>query len=211
VDRAITNMTRILKLEQKYQVKSTLYIRAFCPFYSDKDIKVLASSRWCADIGLHGEFVRNARRFGSERSAAKAEKEHLERITGRPVAGVCMHGGELAPNATTNTLDAIEKAGFVYDTTPSMGYYFPARPAVNGQFRQVYQLYHAFGDIKVPPGHNYPRDFYEMTMEKMDRVHEQNGVFVLLLHPEYFGLLAYLIHPKNLARLARFFWDSLTQ
>jgi hypothetical protein len=89
-----------------------------------------------------------------------------------------------------------------------MGYYFPARPAENGQFRQVYQLYHAFGDIKVPPGHNYPRDFYEMTIEKMDRVHEQNGVFVLLLHPEYFGFLAYLLHPKNLARLVKFFWNS---
>jgi len=43
--------------------------------------------------------------------------------------------------------------------------------------------------IKVPPGRNYPRDFYKMTMEKMDRVYEQNGIFVLLLHPEYFGFL----------------------
>ena len=207
VDRAITNMTRIWKLEQKYGVTSTTYLRAFCPFYSDEEIRALASSAWCTEIGLHGEFARNSQRYGDEFSAARAEKEHLERLTGRPIIGLCMHGGELTSNVSKDTLDVVEGAGFLYDTTSRMHYYFPARPAVNGRLRNVYQLNHAFGDIKVPPGRNYDRDFYERTMEKMDEVYEQNGVFVLTLHPVYFGFFLYLLHPKNLSRLVRFFWN----
>jgi peptidoglycan/xylan/chitin deacetylase (PgdA/CDA1 family) len=205
VDRAITNLARVRALEQKYGVTSTLYLRAFCPFYSDRDIKALASSGWCTEIGLHGEFVRNARRYGDEFSAARAEKEHLEKLIERPVTGLCMHGGELASNVSENTWDVIERAGFLYDTTSGKDYYFPYRPTVNGQ---VYRLHRAFDDIKVPPGRNYARDFYEKVMEKMDKVYKQNGVFVLTLHPVYFGFSSYLFRPKNFARLARFFWSS---
>jgi len=208
VDRAITNVARIRKLEQKYGVTSTIYLRAFCPFYSDKDIKTLASSAWCTEIGLHGEFARNSRRYGDEFSAAKAEKEHLERLTGQPIIGLCMHGGELTSNVSKDTLDVVEGAGFLYDTTSRMHYYFPARPAANGRLRSVYQLNHAFGDIKVPPGRNYDREFCDKVVEKMDEVYEQNGVFVLTLHPVYFGFFLHLLHPKNFARLVRFFWHG---
>jgi len=209
VDRAITNVARIQKLERKYGVTSTTYLRAFCPFYSDKDIKTLASSAWCTEIGLHGEFVRHSQRYDDEFSAARAEKEHLEMLIGyQPVIGLCMHGGELTSSVSESTLDAAEKAGFLYDTTTGMHYYFPFRPVVNGRMRNIYQLNHAFGDIKVPPGHNYARDFYERTMEKMDEVYEQNGVFVLTLHPVYFGFFSYLSHLNNFAKLVKFFWNG---
>jgi hypothetical protein len=213
VDRAITNVARIRRLEQKYGVTSTIYLRAFCPFYSDGDIRVLASSGQCTEIGLHGEFIRNSRRYGDESSAARAEKEHLERLIGRPVIGLCMHGGELTPDYTSeDTPEAVERAGFLYDTTSGMmDYYLPLRPTVSGRLGSVYQLYHALGDVRVPPAHNYARDFYEKVMEKMGKVYKQNGVFVLILHPVYFGFFAYLFHPKNFARLARFFWNSLKQ
>jgi hypothetical protein len=207
VDRAITNVARIRRLEQKYGVKSTLYLRAFCPFYSDEDIQALASSAWCTEIGLHGEFARNARRYGGERSAAKAEKEHLEGLIGRPVIGLCMHGGELNSNVSEDTLEIVEKVGFLYDTTPGMGYYLPYRPVVDGQIGRTYGLNHAFGDIKVPSGQNYEREFYRKVLEKMAEVCERNGIFVLILHPVYFGFLPYLVHPKNLVRLVEFFWN----
>lgn len=208
VDRAITNMARIRELEQKYGVTSTLYLRASCPFYSDRDIKTLASSAWCTEIGLHGEFVRHSQRYGDESSAAKAEKKHLERLVGRPVIGLCMHGGELTSNVSEDTLDAVERAGFLYDTTSGMHYYFPARPAVNGRMRNVYQLNHTFGDIRVSPGRHYARDFHEEVIEEMDEVYEKNGVFVLLLHPIYFDFFSYFFHPKNFAGLVRFLWNG---
>lgn len=210
VDRAINSVARVRRLEQKYGVTSTTYLRAFCPFYSDRDIRALASSGWCTEIGLHGEFVPDSRRFGDEYSAAKAEKEHLERLVGRPVVGLCMHGGELISDyCSEDTPEAVERAGFLYDTTSGMGYYFPARPVLNGRMGSVYRLCHAFGDIKVPPRRHYVRDFYEKVMGRMDKVYEQNGVFVLVLHPVYFGFFAYLFQFKNLVRLARFFWTSL--
>jgi len=207
VDRAITNVARIRKLEQKYGVTSTLYLRAFCPFYSDRDVRALASSAWCTDIGLHGEFARSARRYGDEFSAARAEKEHLEGLIERPVIGLCMHGGELTCNVSKDTLDAAERAGFLYDTTSRMGYYLPYRPSVSGQMGRAYRLNHAFGDIKVPPGRNYRQEFHDKVLEKMDKVYNQNGVFVLTLHPVYFGFFSYFLHPRNFARLVGFFWN----
>jgi len=211
VDRAITNLARIRKLEQKYEVTSTLYIRAFCPFYSDKDVQALASSPWCSEIGLHGEFVRNSQRYGDEFSAARAEKEHLEKLIGRPVTGVCLHGGELTSNLSDDTLDALERAGFLYDTTTGLRYHFPVRTLVNGRMRNVYCLKHVFGDNKVPPTRDYARNFYEKVMEKMDKVHEQNGVFVLILHPVYFGFFSYLLRPKNFTMIVKFFWNNFKQ
>ena len=205
VDRAITNVARIRRLEQRYGVRSTVYLRAFCPFYSERDIKALASSEAHTELGLHGEFVRNARRYGDEFSAARAEKEHLERLIGRPVLGLCLHGGERASNYSENTQAAVESAGFLYDTTSRMGYYFPYRPVLNGRLGRAYRLNHAFGDIKVIPGHNYEREFYSRVLKKMDEIYAQNGVFVLTLHPIYFGFFSYLSHPKNLTRLIRFF------
>jgi hypothetical protein len=209
VDRAITNVARVRRLEQRYGVISTLYLRVFCPFYSDRDIRALARSAWVTEIGLHGEFVRNAGRYGDEFAAARAEKEQLERLIGRPVVGLCMHGGELTLNVSENTLDAVEQAGFLYDTTSRMGYYLPYRPIVNGRMGNCYRLNHAFGDIKVSPGRNYAREFYEQAAEQMDRVYEQNGVFVLTLHPVYFGFSSYLLRPRNIGRLVRFFWDRV--
>lgn len=211
VDRAITNLSRIRALEQKYGVTSTLYLRAFSPFYSDRNIKALASSAWCTEIGLHGEFARNSRQYGDEFSAAGAEKQHLERLVGRPVVGVCMHGGEMTSNVNKHTTDVLEKTGFLYDTTPGMSYYLPFRPIKNGEVRDIYLLNHVFGDIKVPSSRHYTRDFYEKVMEKMNKVYEHNGVFVLTLHPVYFNFFAYLFHPRNFARLVRFFWDSFNQ
>lgn len=203
VDRAITNVARIRKLEQKYGVMSTLYLRAFCPFYSDRDIKALVSAAWCTEIGLHGEFVRNSRRYGDEFAAARAEKEYLEQLVGRPIMGLCMHGGEQTNNVSENTLDAAEEAGFLYDTTRGVAYYLPDRTALNGRQRGIYRLQHAFGDRKVPPIRDYKREFYNKVMAKMDEVYKQNGVFVLTLHPEYFGLFSYLSRPRNSARLVR--------
>jgi hypothetical protein len=120
-----------------------------------------------------------------------------------------MHGGELTLNVSENTLDAVEQAGFLYDTTSRMGYYLPYRPIVNGRMGNCYRLNHAFGDIKVSPGRNYAREFYEQAAEQMDRVYEQNGVFVLTLHPVYFGFSSYLLRPRNIGRLVRFFWDRV--
>ena len=211
VDRAITNLSRIRALEQKYGATSTLYLRAFCPFYDDDAIKALASADWCSEIGLHGEFMRNARQYGDESLAAKAEKEYLERLIGRPIMGVCMHGGELTLNVSVNTLTAIDSAGFLYDTTSGMGFYLPSRPMVHGQLGRAYRLNHGFSDIKAPAGPNYARDFYEQVMEKMEEVYEQHGIFVLMLHPVYFGFFSYLCHPKNFTKLAKFFWNYRTK
>ncbi len=205
VDRAITNLPRIRRLEQRYGVESTLYIRTFCPFYTGRDIQELARSPWCAEIALHGEFVTNARRFGSECAAAKAEKEHLEQLIDRPVLGVGMHGGELTRNASAHTNAAIHDAGLLYDTTPRpLDYYFPFRKVIGGHFNQSYGLAHALSDVEMPVSLRYGQRFYSAVVAMMEEIYHANGVFVLMLHPIYFGFFRYLSRPQNLFRLIRY-------
>jgi hypothetical protein len=205
VDRAITNLAHIRAIEQKYNVPSTLYLRAFCPFYMDRDVKELVSKPWCSEIVLHGEFVTNARKYGDELNAAHMEKRHLEQLIGRPVLGVGMHGGELTNNRSKNTDKVIDDAGFLYDTTPRPAQDFlPSRKAVNGHLGQAYTLSHALGDIEIPANRNYAQQLYERTVAKMDEIYQKNGIFVFMLHPAYFGFFAYLSKPKNWIPLLKF-------
>ncbi len=234
IDRAITNLAHIRALERKYDVTSTLYIRVFCPFYTDEAIKELASMPWCSELALHGEFVTHARRYGNEIKAAEKEKAHLESLTGRSILGVAMHGGELTYNRSNNTETAIERAGLLYDTTlgPTT-YYFPFKKVVKGQANTSYIFPHALSDIvllpfkpsrkivngKVHKSYNlvdiissislssirrYNQEFFEKTIEKMDEIHEQNGIFVMTLHPSYFGFFSYLSRPRNWIPLVKF-------
>lgn len=204
VDRAITNLKLIRELELRYGVSSTLYLRAFCPFYGEPAIKHLASQPWCSEIGLHGEFVTTAQRTGDQFSAAVAEKTRLEQWVGRPVLGVCMHGGELTSNTTPETSAVVEAAGLLYDTTQNMHYFFPFRKLVDGRLSRSYTLVHPTGDIKMPITRHYNQRFYQTIVTTMDEIYQQNGVFVLMLHPVYFGFGRYLMNPANWKYLLRF-------
>lgn len=205
VDRAITNMAHIRALENKYNVNSTLYIRAFCPFYTDEAVAELAASSWCSELVVHGEFVTYARKYGSEAKAAVAERQHLIAVTGHPILGVGMHGGELTNNRTENTNSAVQDAGFLYDTTPRPAKDFlPSRKLIDGKLSDAFTLSHALGDIEIEANRNYGRAFYDRTMAKMDEIYEKNGVFVLMLHPVYFGFFTYLSRLRNWSPLLKF-------
>ena len=199
VDRAITNLHRIRELEQRYGTTSTLYVRAFCPFYSRRRVKSLARKEWCSEIGLHGEFVRNAAVFGDEIRAAQAERAEVEALTGRSIRGVCMHGGEGMGRGkcTANTTTATDRAGLLYDTTTARPAFFPSRRLVDGVLGSTFALGHTFCDIYAAPDRRYGKELYEGALEAMNRIYAHNGVFVLQLHPVYFGFLRYLLHPIN--------------
>lgn len=205
VDRAITNLAYVRGLEVRYGASSTLYVRAFGLFYGDKEIKEVTASPWCPEIALHGEFATNARQYGDEFKAACAEKAHLEELVGHPVIGVSMHGGELTNNRSENTADVIQKAQFLYDTTPASQDCFPYRPLVREQLSNSYCLVHNLGDISITANREYRREFYEQVIAKMDEIYAQNGVFVLMLHPIYFGFWAYLSQPRNWIPFVRLF------
>jgi hypothetical protein len=240
VDRAITNVPRIRALEQRYGASSTWYIRPFGPFYADRAIQRLAAASWCSELALHGEFLTNARRFSDEYGAACAEKEHLESLAHRPVQGISMHGGELTTNRSSNTDAAMVNAGFVYDTTPSSGdYNFPFKKMVAGRLVNTYNLPCILSDIRLSPfssqqkilndkivsyypalgreqlsawlARNQNELMYEQIATKMDEIYSRHGVFVLLLHPVYFGFFAYLSHPTNWRYLAKYLATYTTQ
>ncbi|MCB0208638.1 MAG: hypothetical protein KDJ52_04895 [Anaerolineae bacterium] len=204
VDRAITNLGHIRQLEKKYNVESTLYLRAFCPFYNEDAIRALAEAPWCSEIGLHGEFVTHARQYGGEFHAAAVEKLRLERLTGRRVTGVCMHGGELTQNKSQQTARIVDETEFAYDTSMTFPYYFPFREIINGRPSRSYLLCHTVSDIAIPANFSYGQALYDQAVSKMDEIYENHGVFVFMQHPVYFGFLTYLREMKNWKPLAKF-------
>jgi hypothetical protein len=206
VDRAITTMLHIWGLEKRYGVTSTAYVRPFCPFYAEEDIRCLAGQSRKHEIALHGEFVHHANEFGSERAAAQVEKARLEAIIGRPVTGVSLHGGELFANAHQRIWPIIEETGFVYDTAHGpLPYYLPYRLlTADGSLEKTYRLRYHFRDIGVSRDGDFEANFYNDAMRVLDEVRDHGGVMVLLLHPEYYGFRSYLARPGNLFRLFRF-------
>ena len=241
VDRAISNLPAIRALEEKYDVSSTLYIRAWCPFYSEQAVKELVSNPWCSEIALHGEFITHADQFGGEVAAAVGEKEYLEQLSARSVTGVAMHGGELTLNKSERTDEGTQAAQFLYDTTVGpTRYYFPFKKIVHGQISPVYNFPHAMSDVSLfpfrpdkvtvngkthrthslsktlgylnePTVRQYGRLFYETAVQVMQTIYGQNGVFVLTMHPSYFGFFSYLTRPKNWPPLLKFSLGYLKQ
>jgi hypothetical protein len=198
VDRALNNLSYIRSIENQYNTKSTIYIRSFCPFYTENEITKEVSKNKFSEVAVHGEFITNAQKFGDEYKAASAEKHQLEKITGKKILGVGMHGGELNYNRSQNTNDAIRKAGFLYDTTiRPMNDFLPSKKIINGKLSPCYTLSHALSDIEIPVSQNYRSVFYKTTINKMNEIYKKNGVFVLMLHPVYFGFFSYICKPKN--------------
>lgn len=206
VDRAITNMPMIWALERKYGATSTAHLRAFGPFYGRREIQALVNLPQCTELALHGEFVGNAARYGGQLPAALAEREYLERITGTAIQGVSMHGGELVRNRTQASRDIIESAGFLYDTSLGASpYYFPFRRLTqNGQLEKTYRLRVNFRDIGISPDEHYAENFYKEAMRQIEFVSQQNGILVMMMHPEYFGFFTYLFRPTNLINFLKF-------
>jgi hypothetical protein len=205
VDRAITIMPKILRLEQEYGATSTMYVRVCQPFYGDKEIQQLASSLSDVEIGLHAEFDTHAQLHGSQIAAAHADTAHLARILGRPVEGVSNHGGELSENPTESYWRTLESCGFLWAIWSNAArYYYPLRWLKDdGQLSTTFRLNCQVKDITVPQD-SFAEAFYETAMRKLQEASERGGVLVLMFHPVYFALSRYLLNPKNLARLIRF-------
>lgn len=212
VDRAITNLPKILQLEQRFGASSSVYVRVSHPFYQDKDIQMLASVSPLVDIALHAELASHARHHSSELVTAQTDKAHLERVVDRPVSGVSIHGGELIRNSGRTTWRAIEGCAFLYGKSHRcLPYYFPCRRLnERGQLGTTYSLYCQFRDLDLAHT-DYARAFYKEAMRSLERVLQHSGVFVMDLHPEYFGPFAYLLNPRNFARLVRFAPTYLTR
>ncbi|HNT76264.1 MAG TPA: hypothetical protein PKH77_14715 [Anaerolineae bacterium] len=206
VDRALTNMPKIWALEHKYGASSTAHMRPFGPFYSQRTIARIARHPLCAEVAVHGEFVAHAPLFGGVPEAAAAERRQLAELTGREVSGMSLHGGELIENNTPEALRAAVTAGFSYDVSmPPASYYFPYRlESQPGTLEDVYRVRFGFGDIMVRDYEHYGEVFYRDLMRVFETIHDHHGVFIVLLHPIYFGLGSYLLNGGNLLRLLRF-------
>jgi hypothetical protein len=193
-------------LERAYQAASTAHVRVLHPFYTDKEIVRLDARSQPAEIALHAEFAHHARFFGSDLDAGQASRAHLEKVLGRPVRGVSVHGGELTDN-TLNATEAIEGCGFLYAVAGSGPYWFPYRRLTpDGQLESTYYLRAHLNDIAIEriSLKHFAKTFYEQAMLCLDASAKHNGVFVLLLHPVFLGLLGYLLDFKGLARFLRF-------
>ncbi len=205
VDRAIVNMPPIHRLEAKYGMRSTVYLRPMGFFYGAREIKRYRRQGGDYEIGLHGEFVATAReRFGDEFKAAVEEKKRLEEFIGEEVSGVCMHGGELYNNMTENTRPAIEAAGFKYETVYQNQYYLPLHlPSRDGVYRTL-SIGRNFMDLRFEPGADFKANMSTRLMQLLSEAEAVGGVFLPVLHPLFFNVARYFSYPENLGRMAAY-------
>ncbi len=194
VDRAIVNMPLIHELEGRYGMRSTAYLRPCGPFYGAREIKRYARSigGGGGEIALRGEFVATSRRFGDEIKAAAGEKQLLERIAGREVAGVCMRGGEPGGNFSANTRAAIETARFKYETTHRNGFFHPLHLPSGMKPMRTLSIGRHCADLDVEPGPDFQRELEKSLVDGFEQAAAAGGVFVPVLHPLFFDFVRYL-------------------
>jgi len=205
VDKAIMLMPEINEFEAKYGLTSTAYIRPLGYFYGEKEIKDYLKHERTSEIALHGEFVTTAERFKKdEYYAARKEKEVLEQIIGKEVTGVCMHGGELRTNVTSNTKLAIDSAGFRYETLYRNKYYLPLHLPVNKGISKSLSIGQHYADISAPLSKEFNEIMLKSFLRHFSNAYSVGGVFVPVMHPIYFGMRKYFTDPMNIYRLVRF-------
>jgi len=205
VDKAIVTMPWIHELEDRYGLRSTAYLRPMGLFYGAKEIRHYRKLSGNHELALHGEFITTAQqRFGDEAAAARGEKKALEEVIGSEVFGVCMHGGELRTNTSPRTRDAVEDAGYTYETMYRNRYYFPLYLPHGDGVRKTLSIGQHFADISVPLEEGFGSVFQAKILEHLAAARDANGVFVLVMHPLYFGVGRYLSHPINVWRIAKF-------
>jgi hypothetical protein len=207
VDRAITNLEKIKLLETKYNMSSTIYIRPTNPFYSENEILKFAKNNYFSEIALHGEFSVKNGSYNKQLQSAIIEKQKLEKLSKQKVFGISMHGGEFIRRKKRNdsTDKIIKSANFLYDTTSTEKEYLPSKKIINGKIYDIYNLCHSFSDVKIEANKNYSSNLYAKTIEKFEEIYQNNGVFILLLHPVYFGFYSYIFKIKNLKSLIIYF------
>jgi hypothetical protein len=206
VDKAIVNLPAIRELEAQHGLRSTVYLRPFGMFYGQPEIE--ACTRALLDgveYALHGEFVSTAEsRFGNELKAAIGEKQSLSRMCGTQVHGVCMHGGELRTNTSSRTRDAIEDAGFLYETMYRNLYFLPLHLPTEHGVRKTISIGQHFADITVPGTSEFPDRLRDSFLEQYAAARAVGGVFVPVMHPLYFDIAHYIQRPMNLWRILAF-------
>ena len=77
--------------------------------------------------------------------------------------------------------------------------------------QKSYGLAHILSVLKASSVWNYNQTAFEKTVAKMNQVYAQNGVFVITLHPAYFGFFSYLVRPRNWIPLIKFLARHLKQ
>jgi hypothetical protein len=177
-------------------MRSTAYIRPCGPFYGAREIRRYLERIGGNEIALHGEFVTTSRRFGDEFKAAAGEKQLLEYITGRDVAGVCMHGGEPGGNLSPNTRAAIEAARFAYETMCRNGSFHPLHLPAGMKPMRTLSIGQHVADLDVRPGHDFQRELERSLVDRFEQAADVGGVLVPVLHPLYFDLVRYLSNMK---------------
>mgnify|MGYP000872137941 CR=1 FL=1 len=190
------NFRDIIKLESKYNAKSSFYFLTLNPRERDfsyriedleADLGVISDSGW--EVGLHGghESYNNL-------VDVKKKKQKLEKVLGKKVIGYRNHYLRFK---VPNTWELLSKAGFKYDSTFGYadcagfrnGMCHPFKPfnADTGQQIDILEIPLTIMDCTLF------RDYMRLDMEKawectknlIDTVEQYNGVITILWHNTY--------------------------
>ena len=190
------NFNQILKLENKYDAKSSFYFLALEPDEEDysyslqsikNEIRYIDSQGW--EVGLHGGH----NSYMDYEDIVK-KKDKLESVLGKNIIGYRNH---FLHFKTPDTWDILKKAGFKYDTTFGYGDCVGFRNGMCHPFKPFNLKTNSEIDILEIPltimDCTLLRDYmkldidtsWEITQKLIDTVEQHKGVITILWHNTY--------------------------
>ncbi len=189
------NFKEIMKLEEKYEAKSSFYFIA-----TDRDVRrfryniedlenelgSIVDAGW--EVGLHGGYYSY-----NSLEDMKKEKERLEKVLGKDVIGYRNHYLRFK---VPDTWELLAKAGFKYDTTFGYsdmvgfrnGMCHPFKPfnLTNKKEINIIELPMIIMDGALFGSMKNSYEAWETTKRLIDTVEKYNGVLTILWHNNVF-------------------------
>ena len=190
------NFDEIMKLEEKYNARSSFFFLALDPADQDyeyriedlkDEIRTIQDRGW--EIGLHGGHEGSV-----DLDKLRSEKQTLEKVTGTAIKGCRNHYLKFV---VPDTWELLSKAGFCYDTTLGYADCIGFRNGMCHPFRPLNRITGKPVDILEIPltimedsFENYMRfdlrRAWEISKKLIDTVMLYNGVVTLLWHNKSF-------------------------
>jgi peptidoglycan/xylan/chitin deacetylase (PgdA/CDA1 family) len=190
------NFKEIMKLEEKYNARSSFFFLALDPTDQDyeyriEDLKdeICTIQDWGWEIGLHG-----GHEGAGDLDKLRSEKRNLEKVTNNAITGCRNHYLKFI---VPDTWELLSKAGFSYDTTLGYADCIGFRNGMCHPFRPFNLITGKPVDILEIPltimedsFENYMRfdirRAWEISRILIDTVMQYNGVVTLLWHNKSF-------------------------
>ena len=183
---------KVLALLDKYRIPATFFIPAWVAETYPEHFKEIAGR--AHEIGYHGYYHESVvgMRMEKERDLMQRGAAVLERITGQTPKGNRSVPFDLGPN----TAKLLQELGYVYDSS-TMGVDNPYWVKIDGRESRIVELpvawelddapFFIFSYFPYMSGLWSGDHVYTIWKQEFDGAYEEDGLFLLTMHPQIIG------------------------